>query len=152
MSRAPALLPSNPPLPRLCASFPWLLQTTAVPNVRFFGKSDPFVVIFRATEKGGWAQTFCSTIVRNNLNPAWPPQPVMPYNRLGAGDDFCPLKIEVWDADSDGSHDYMCEADVPGGFASLLKGQTLTLSDKRSKKYANKPRGTLDIRLEYAKY
>ena len=87
------------------------LRGAKLPNKDgFFGKSDPFYVVLRATEQGGWAQTFCSPVVRDNLSPTWPPQTIMPHDRLGAGDDICPLKIEVFDSPL-GWH-YSCTAVV----------------------------------------
>jgi len=76
----------------------------------FFGRSDPYFVINRAREDGSWVGVHKSEVVINDLNPSWQRQTVS-MQKLCAGDRNRPLRIEIWDYDKTGGHDYMgsCE-------------------------------------------
>jgi len=51
----------------------------------------------------------------NNLNPQWP-RVSIPIVSLCNGDYDRPIKIEIWDEDSDGKHGFM------GSFESSVRG------------------------------
>lgn len=72
----------------------------------FFGRSDPFLEFSRVTEDGSFVPVYKSEVVMNDLSPSWP-KSVIPVQQLCNGDLDRPLKIEVFDWDSDGGHDSM---------------------------------------------
>lgn len=73
----------------------------------FFGKSDPFFVISKASIGGQqWSVVKRSEIIKKNLNPTWAPFEIS-AKLLCNGDHQRPLKIDVYDWDSDGTHDYI---------------------------------------------
>mmetsp|Transcript_15009 Transcript_15009/g.56934 ORF Transcript_15009/g.56934 Transcript_15009/m.56934 type:complete len:523 (+) Transcript_15009:482-2050(+) len=77
-----------------------------------FGKSDPYFVVNRLSEDGAWVGVHKSEVIKNNLNPRWSTQKLS-LGKVG-GDRYRPLRIEVWDYDKNGKHDYMghCELSV----------------------------------------
>ena len=109
----------------------------------FFGKSDPYYVLKRATESGGWQEVLRSEVVKNNLSPVWKTQLLLPFDKLGAGDALCPLKLEVWDEDR-GADDFMCECALSGGTQALISAGRAQHKMIDPKKPA-KARGTLTI-------
>eukprot|EP00298_Acanthocystis_sp_HF-20_P012828 c20075_g1_i1.p1 GENE.c20075_g1_i1~~c20075_g1_i1.p1 ORF type:complete len:537 (+),score=189.63 c20075_g1_i1:42-1613(+) len=97
----------------------------------FFGKSDPFLKIFRSRENGTWEAVHSTEIIKSNLNPIWNKFRISVAN-LCNGDYSRPLKIECHDWDSDGSTDYI------GSFKTSLddlmsgkKGFELINSEKK---------------------
>uniref|UniRef100_A0A3B3BQ44 Copine I n=1 Tax=Oryzias melastigma TaxID=30732 RepID=A0A3B3BQ44_ORYME len=69
-----------------------------------FGKSDPFLEIFKEGEGGKWQLVHRTEVVKNNLNPSWKKFTV-PLHTFCSGDLEKPLKVDCSDHDSDGSHD-----------------------------------------------
>eukprot|EP00968_Pinguiococcus_pyrenoidosus_P003495 scaffold228_cov312-Pinguiococcus_pyrenoidosus.AAC.13 len=78
------------------------------------GKSDPYIVAKRLREDGGWTTVWQSEVVNNNLSPTWRIARI-PLRQLCAGDRMRPLRMEVWDYDRRGEHDYM------GGFETSVE-------------------------------
>ncbi|XP_029390896.1 copine-9 isoform X5 [Mus pahari] len=80
----------------------------------FFGKSDPFLVFYRSNEDGTFLPpsrfTIChkTEVVKNTLNPVWQPFSI-PVRALCNGDYDRTVKIDVYDWDRDGSHDFIGE-------------------------------------------
>eukprot|EP01137_Pigoraptor_chileana_P000536 Opistho-2@36895 len=72
----------------------------------FFGKSDPFFLIHKQAADGSWVLVHRSEVIKNNLNPVWSPANVS-LSSLCNGDVNRPIRIEVVDWDSDGSHDFI---------------------------------------------
>ena len=72
----------------------------------FFGKSDPFIVIYKESANGQWVVVHKTEVIKNTLNPTWKPFS-LPLNQLCNGDYERKLKFEVNDWDSDGSHDHI---------------------------------------------
>ncbi|XP_056403941.1 copine-1 [Hyla sarda] len=69
-----------------------------------FGKSDPFLELFRQGDDGSWQLAYRSEVIKNNLNPCWKKFSV-PLQSLCGGDLNKPIKVHCTDYDSDGSHD-----------------------------------------------
>uniref|UniRef100_A0A3Q3GVH5 Copine-3 n=1 Tax=Labrus bergylta TaxID=56723 RepID=A0A3Q3GVH5_9LABR len=69
-----------------------------------FGKSDPFLEIFRKGDDGKWQLVHRTEVVNNNLNPTWKKFTV-PLQTFCCSDLERPLKVDCSDHDSDGSHD-----------------------------------------------
>mmetsp|Transcript_27422 Transcript_27422/g.54902 ORF Transcript_27422/g.54902 Transcript_27422/m.54902 type:complete len:538 (-) Transcript_27422:249-1862(-) len=72
----------------------------------FFGTSDPFLVISRMNEDGQYTVVWKSSKIDNSLNPVWGTVKIS-MNSLCNGDVHRPLKIEIFDWDSNGKHDTM---------------------------------------------
>merc|ERR1712133_222318 len=71
----------------------------------FFGKSDPYVNIYRANEGNTWTLVKRTEVIKNTLDPSWRPFE-MSVDALCRGDYDRSLKFEVLDWNSDGSFDY----------------------------------------------
>ncbi|XP_054911375.1 copine-8 isoform X2 [Poeciliopsis prolifica] len=74
----------------------------------FFGKSDPFLVFYRSNEDGTFTICHKTEVVKNTLNPVWQAFKI-PVRALCNGDYDRSIKVEVYDWDRDGSHDYIGE-------------------------------------------
>ncbi|MED6287109.1 Copine-1 [Characodon lateralis] len=69
-----------------------------------FGKSDPFLEIFKQGDDGKWQLVHRTEVVKNNLNPSWKTFTV-PLQTFCSCDLEKPLKVDCSDHDGDGSHD-----------------------------------------------
>uniref|UniRef100_A0A4W6CMW7 Copine-3 n=1 Tax=Lates calcarifer TaxID=8187 RepID=A0A4W6CMW7_LATCA len=69
-----------------------------------FGKSDPFLEIFKQGDDGKWQLVHRTEVVKNNLNPCWK-KFCVPLQTFCSSDLERPLKVDCSDHDSDGSHD-----------------------------------------------
>ncbi|XP_019907567.1 copine-9 isoform X2 [Esox lucius] len=74
----------------------------------FFGKSDPFLVFYRSNEDGTFTICHKTEVVKNTLNPVWQPFTI-PVRALCNGDYDRTVKVDVYDWDRDGSHDFIGE-------------------------------------------
>ncbi|XP_046563464.1 copine-3-like isoform X1 [Haliotis rubra] len=82
-------------------------------NKDTFGKSDPYLEILKKAPDGTWQVVHRTEVVKNTLNPNWRQFSVSVHSLCG-GDRDSELKIDVYDWDSDGSHDLI------GGFTTSL--------------------------------
>jgi hypothetical protein len=80
----------------------------------FFGKSDPFICISRTREDGSYQRVWQSEVVDNNLTPVWRPARIG-IQKVCNGDIDRPLRMDIYDMDSDGSTDYM------GSFSTSIR-------------------------------
>ncbi|KAM9332389.1 copine-3-like isoform 2-T3 [Pholidichthys leucotaenia] len=78
----------------------------------FFGKSDPFLEFFKQTQTG-WQLAHRTEVVKNNLNPVWRPFRI-PIQSLCGSDVEKPIKVDCYDYNNSGSHDFI------GSFQSTL--------------------------------
>uniref|UniRef100_A0A3Q2YZR7 Copine Va n=1 Tax=Hippocampus comes TaxID=109280 RepID=A0A3Q2YZR7_HIPCM len=87
----------------------------------FFGKSDPFMVFYRSNEDGTECFTIChkTEVVKSTLNPVWQPFSI-PVRALCNGDYDRTIKVEVYDWDRDGSHDFIGE--FTSSYKELCRG------------------------------
>uniref|UniRef100_A0A8C9VPZ0 Copine 8 n=1 Tax=Scleropages formosus TaxID=113540 RepID=A0A8C9VPZ0_SCLFO len=114
----------------------------------FFGKSDPFLVFHRSNEDGTFTICHKTEVVKNTLNPVWQAFKI-PVRALCNGDYDRAIKIEVYDWDRDGSHDFIGEFST--SYRELSRGQSQfnvyeVLNPKKKgkkKKYMNS--GTVSI-------
>ncbi|XP_064876968.1 copine-9-like [Oncorhynchus nerka] len=74
----------------------------------FFGKSAPFLVFYRSNEDGTFTICHKTEVVKNTLNPVWQPFTI-PVRALCNGDYDRTVKVDVYDWDRDGSHDFIGE-------------------------------------------
>ncbi|XP_014674843.1 PREDICTED: copine-8-like [Priapulus caudatus] len=114
----------------------------------FFGKSDPFLSFHKAMEDGSYILTYRTEVIKNTLNPTWRPFTV-PVRLLCNGDYDRSIKIECWDWNSSGSHDYIGECLVT--LRELSKGSSASNvfdcvnSAKQKKKKGYKNSGTIEL-------
>ncbi|XP_027719839.1 copine-9 isoform X2 [Vombatus ursinus] len=87
----------------------------------FFGKSDPFLVFYRSNEDGTFTICHKTEVVKNTLNPVWQPFTI-PVRALCNGDYDRTVKIDVYDWDRDGSHDFIGEFTT--SYRELTKAQS----------------------------
>ncbi|XP_039646409.1 copine-3-like isoform X2 [Perca fluviatilis] len=71
----------------------------------FFGKSDPFLEFYKPTETG-WQLAHRTEVIKNTLNPVWKPFRI-PLQSLCGGDVEKSIKVECYDYNSSGSHDFI---------------------------------------------
>uniref|UniRef100_A0A3B3VCV8 Copine-3 n=1 Tax=Poecilia latipinna TaxID=48699 RepID=A0A3B3VCV8_9TELE len=71
----------------------------------FFGKSDPFLEFYKQTETG-WQLAHRTEVVKCNLNPIWKPFRI-PIQSLCDGDVEKSIKIDCYDYNNSGSHDFI---------------------------------------------
>uniref|UniRef100_A0A3Q3VQ07 C2 domain-containing protein n=1 Tax=Mola mola TaxID=94237 RepID=A0A3Q3VQ07_MOLML len=87
----------------------------------FFGKSDPFMVFYRSNEDGTFTICHKTEVVKNTLNPVWQAFSI-PVRGLCNGDYDRTIKVEVYDWDRDGSHDFIGEFTT--SYKELCRGQS----------------------------
>ncbi|XP_048113829.1 copine-8 isoform X4 [Alosa alosa] len=108
----------------------------------FFGKSDPFLVFYRSHVDGTFTICHKTEVVKNTLDPVWQAFKI-PVRVLCNGDYDREIKIEVYDWDRDGGHDYIGEFST--SYRELSKGQSQfnvyevvnPRKKKKKKKYKN---------------
>ncbi|XP_017340153.1 copine-8 isoform X1 [Ictalurus punctatus] len=128
----------------------------------FFGKSDPFLVFSRSNEDGTYTICHKTEVVKNTLDPVWQAFKI-PVRALCNGDYDRTIKIEVYDWDRDGGHDYIGEFKT--SYRELSKGQSqfsvwevLNMKKKKKKKkYLNSGTVTLlscliDVEVTFLDY
>ncbi|KAF3696549.1 Copine-9 [Channa argus] len=86
----------------------------------FFGKSDPFLVFYRSNEDGTFTICHKTEVVKNTLNPVWQSFTI-PVRALCNGDYDRTVKVDVYDWDRDGSHDFIGEFTT--SYRELSRGQ-----------------------------
>ncbi|KAL4854258.1 Copine-5 [Chlorella vulgaris] len=75
-------------------------------------KSDPFLAAWKRRPAGGeadWVPVFKTETRMNNSDPLWQPIEV-DIRQLCSADEKLPIKLQVWDHDSNGKHDLIGEA------------------------------------------
>nr|XP_033484126.1 copine-9-like [Epinephelus lanceolatus] len=86
----------------------------------FFGKSDPFLVFYRSNEDGTFTICHKTDVIKNTLNPVWQSFTI-PVRALCNGDYDRTVKVDVYDWDRDGSHDFIGEFTT--SYRELSRGQ-----------------------------
>ncbi|XP_006002487.1 copine-8 isoform X2 [Latimeria chalumnae] len=87
----------------------------------FFGKSDPFMVFYRSNEDGTFTICHKTEVVKNTLNPVWQAFKIS-VRALCNGDYDRTIKVEVYDWERDGSHDFIGEFTT--SYRELSRGQS----------------------------
>lgn len=75
-----------------------------------FGKSDPFLIISKATddEKNPWTQVITTEVIKKTLDPEW--RPITSHTAALTGrNPHRKLRFQVYDHDNDGKHDLIGE-------------------------------------------
>nr|XP_020456973.1 copine-8 [Monopterus albus] len=128
----------------------------------FFGKSDPFLVFYRSNEDGTFTICHKTEVVKNTLNPVWQAFKI-PVRALCNGDYDRTIKVEVYDWDRDGSHDFIGEfstsyRELSGGQSQFNVYEVVNPKKKgKKKKYLNSGTVTLlsflvDIEVTFLDY
>lgn len=86
-------------------------------------KSDPFAVLCVQGPAGAWVEVGRTETVRDSQCPEWVQQVRVRYSF----EVVQPLRVQLWDWDSSGSHDFLGEATLPLGRLMGSRGQTLVL-------------------------
>uniref|UniRef100_A0A8C7NBZ3 Copine VIII n=2 Tax=Oncorhynchus TaxID=8016 RepID=A0A8C7NBZ3_ONCKI len=87
----------------------------------FFGKSDPFLVFYRSNEDGSFTICHKTEVVKNTLDPVWQAFKI-PVKALCNGDYDRSIKVEVYDWDRDGGHDFIGEFSTR--YREMSRGQS----------------------------
>uniref|UniRef100_A0A8C9SYA9 Copine family member 9 n=1 Tax=Scleropages formosus TaxID=113540 RepID=A0A8C9SYA9_SCLFO len=111
---------------------------------------NPFLVFYRSNEDGTFTICHKTEVVKNTLNPVWQPFTI-PVRALCNGDYDRTVKVDVYDWDRDGSHDFIGEFTT--SYRELSRGQSQfnvyeVLNPKKKgkkKKYINS--GTVSVVL-----
>lgn len=90
------------------------VRANKLENKDFLGKSDPYLEILKGNPDGSWQVVHRTEVIKNNLNPRWRPF-TLPVHTMCSGDKTKPIKFDVYDWDSDGSHDLI------GGFTHSIQ-------------------------------
>jgi hypothetical protein len=64
----------------------------------FFGKSDPFLVIYRVDPTGNREELVQTEVIDNNLSPEWKPFSI-PVKMLGTNKSEVMIEVECRDSD-----------------------------------------------------
>lgn len=115
----------------------------------FFGKSDPFLEIFKLTDTGNYTLVYKTDVIKDTLTPRWK-KFTIPVRTFCNGDYERDLKIICFDWNSSGDHSLI------GEFHTTLKGLSSPNATfkcingkKKEKKKDYKDSG--EIRVEYIK-
>ncbi|TRY74457.1 hypothetical protein TCAL_12492 [Tigriopus californicus] len=90
------------------------LAAEKVDKKDMFSKSDPYFVLSKSAVQGNFVTVHKSETIKNTLNPVWAPITI-PVVDVCNGDYDRKLQIEVYDWDSNGSHD------IIGSFTTTLR-------------------------------
>lgn len=112
----------------------------------FLGKSDPFLIFYKANEDNSFTAVHKTEVIKNTLNPTWRPFQIAAA-KLCSGDYDRTVKIECYDWDSDGSHDFI--GDCTTNVRELTEKPNLSFElinqKKRAKKKSYKNSGQLHL-------
>uniref|UniRef100_A0AAQ4QWU5 Copine 8 n=1 Tax=Gasterosteus aculeatus aculeatus TaxID=481459 RepID=A0AAQ4QWU5_GASAC len=87
----------------------------------FFGRSDPYLIFYRSNEDSTFTICHKTEVVKNTLNPVWQAFKI-PVRALCNGDYDRTIKVEVYDWDRDGGHDFIGEFST--SYRELSRGQS----------------------------
>ena len=99
----------------------WQWGAVKLLNLDGYGdKSDPFLRFIKVKEGGDSFQVYDTEVIKDNLNPVWKPFEI-PDLKL-CGDHSQTFRVECWDWEKSGEHDYLGGCDVT--FNDILEGKT----------------------------
>ena len=79
-----------------------------IPDLHWFSKTSPFLRFYNCRDDYYWLKVFETTHFKGDLNPTFPIINIS-AQKLCRGDYKKEFKIEVWDFQSSGNHNYICE-------------------------------------------
>ncbi|XP_033829980.1 copine-1 isoform X1 [Periophthalmus magnuspinnatus] len=110
-----------------------------------FGKSDPFLEIFKQGDDGKWVLVHRTEVVKNNLNPVWK-KFCVPLQTLCSGDLDRPLRVDCSDHDSDGSHDLIGSFSCSVAALQKMASFDCIHPEKQKKKKSYKNSGSVHVK------
>lgn len=102
----------------------------------FFGLSDPYIELFRQSDST-WQLVHRTEFLKNTLNPKWHPFDVK-AQMLCKGDRKAKIRIDCYDWDSDGSHDFIGSCSTTLGEMEKATDQPIQWQLINPKKVAKK--------------
>jgi len=102
-----------------------------------FSESDPFFTVSKTNPDGSDTIVYRSDYIKDNANPDWPPV-TMTSVKLCNGDYERPLKVEIWDFDDNGHHDFIGEFLTNVNEMTEGEGFQIVIWDVINKKKAEK--------------
>ena len=109
----------------------------------WFGKSDPYLIVYRQLPGNTWTEVYRTEVVMNTLDPVWKPLSTT-AQKLCNGDFKKPIKIECYDYDSVGKHDLIGYNTVC--LEELVKiGSSFLVYENDKKRQQNKKAGTIQV-------
>ncbi|EDQ88285.1 uncharacterized protein MONBRDRAFT_26531 [Monosiga brevicollis MX1] len=122
------------------------LQGQDLDKKDFFGKSDPYFILSRQL-RGSWRPIFKSEVIKKTLNPTWKTIQ-LPRRAFGNGGPDDSVRIEVYDWDRNGKHDFIGKVQVTLRelFERPDASQQLQLINPDKKKHAGKA-GLLNMKV-----
>lgn len=81
-------------------------RATNLDKKDFLGKSDPFLQLSKLKSDGETLLVHRTEVIKNNLNPSWKSFDIS-LSTLCGGDYDAPIRIDCYDYDDDGSHDFI---------------------------------------------
>ncbi|XP_012938901.1 copine-8 [Aplysia californica] len=124
------------------------MKGTHLDKKDFFGKSDPFLMFYRVNEDTSYTLVHKTEVVKNTLNPTWQPF-CMSVRLLCNGDNNRTVKVECYDWDSDGGHDFIGEFSTNLGelrdSGACARSFELINPKKQAKKKSYKNSGEIQI-------
>eukprot|EP00050_Salpingoeca_kvevrii_P003994 m.239775 g.239775 ORF g.239775 m.239775 type:complete len:577 (+) comp10921_c0_seq11:2196-3926(+) len=109
-----------------------------------FGKSDPFVKLWKDDGHGGWVLCHTTEVIKKTLDPTWKPM-TLSLGELCNGQLELPIKVECFDWDRDGGHDYIGEFQTTVAEMTSRREYELINLKKQAKKKSYKNSGVLRI-------
>jgi hypothetical protein len=86
------------------------LKGKAIADLHFFHKTSPFIRLLKISEDGLKLKVHETEPYHSNLNPVFQPFELK-LQKLCNGDHLRPIRLELWDYSSDGSHKIVGEFD-----------------------------------------
>jgi len=129
-----------------------LFSAQSLDKKDFFGKSDPYLEIFRETGAGSNVLIHKTNVVKNTLNPTWQ-KFRLSMQALSGGNLDTKLTIKCWDWDNDGSSDFIgqCSSSVRSLLeASAQRIQWDCINDEKRKRKGKKYKNSGVIYLNSA--
>jgi len=112
----------------------------------WFGKSDPFLKFYRLHGDDTWIKVHETEFIKDDLNPTWALFETK-ASLFCHGDYYTPIKIECFDYDKDGGHDYIGEFQASTNDLFNKKEEGFILMDVKK----NKKGGTLFVKDSYVR-
>ncbi|CAD8159167.1 unnamed protein product [Paramecium octaurelia] len=90
----------------------WQWNATKVKNMDgWFGVSDPFLRFLKWHKNSDWLLVHETEFIKNNENPTWKPFEI-PHDKLHDENPQQPFKIELWDNQTNGKHQFIGAIEV----------------------------------------
>jgi len=109
-----------------------------------FGKSDPYLVLYKLSENGKWFKVHQTEVIQNTSKPLWNRFEIS-AQRLSNQIRDNPVKIECWDYDDSNSSDYIGQVIAKTSELSVIGNQFPIVNPEKQNKKKYSDSGTLEI-------